>query len=327
VTSDPTVSPRHQGVALGLYASDVLTIGFVGILAAVALAGAPRIPDWRHVVATSVLLALAVSWLAWLHARTRSRIVRFLHGWALAPMVYVLYRELHLVTGPLHQGRVLDGWLIAADRWLFGVEPTAWAGAFARPVFTEVLQVAYTSFYVLILMVGGELWRRADERGFRQYLFACGLTFYVSFLGYLLAPAVGPRFALYDVATIERQMPGLWLTPYLRSFVNAGGLVPSGVAPSLAPALAHRDAFPSGHTMVTIVLMCWAWRERLAVRWFVIPAGLLLIVATIYLRYHYVVDVVAGIVLAAGCVAAALPLHAWMTDLLDRLRGSGSGSR
>lgn len=309
-----TPPPR---VAIRLHAVDVLTVAFVTALSVLVLANASRIPHWRHVCAVCGMVAFGVLALAWVRAHTRSVIVRFLHDWSLAPIVYVLYREMYSVTGPLHGGRVIDAALIAADRWLFGTEPTAWIGGFAQPLVTETLQLAYTLFYILILTVGAELWRRTDERAFRRYLFACGVTFYVSFVGYLIAPAVGPRMTLYDVATLERQMPGLWLTPYLRWFVNAGGLVPNGMFGAAATALAHRDAFPSGHAMVTIVLMVHAWRSRLAARWFVTPAGTLLILATVYLRYHYVIDVLAGGVLACTCLAIAPPLHDWIGAALD----------
>jgi membrane-associated phospholipid phosphatase len=309
-----TPPPR---VAIRLHAADVLTVAFVAALSVLVAAYASRIPHWHHVIVVCGLVAFSVLGLAWMRAHTRSAIVRFLHDWSLAPIVYVLYREMFFVTGPLHGGRVIDGALIAADRWLFGTEPTAWIGAFAQPVVTELLQVTYTSFYVLIIIVGGELWRRTNDRAFRRYLFACGVTFYASFVGYLVAPAIGPRMTLYDVVTLERQMPGLWLTPYLRWFVNAGGLVPKGVSGAVAAALAHRDAFPSGHAMVTIVLMVHAWRNRLAGRWVVTPAGTLLILATVYLRYHYVVDVLAGGVLACVCLAVAPPLQNWISAALD----------
>jgi membrane-associated phospholipid phosphatase len=317
VTGTMTPPPR---VAIRLHAADVLTVAFVTALSVLVVANAARVPHWRHVVVVCGLVASSVLALAWMRAHSRSAIVRFLHDWSLAPIVYVLYREMFFVTGPLHGGRVIDGALIAADRWLFGTEPTAWIGGFAQPAVTELLQVAYTSFYVLILTVGGELWRRTDDRAFRRYLFACGVTFYVSFVGYLVAPAIGPRMTLYDVATLERQMPGLWLTPYLRWFVNAGGLVPRGLSGAAAAALAHRDAFPSGHAMVTIVLMVHAWRNRLATRWFVTPAGTLLVLATVYLRYHYVIDVLAGGLLACACLAAAPLLQDWIGEVLD-LRG------
>ncbi len=163
-------------------------------------------------------------------------------------------------------------------------------------------------------------WRRAwsctrgrDFRRFHLYSFSCAIGFFVSFLGYLAVPAVGPRFTLFDIATVERALPGLWLTPGLRSFVDGGGLVPPGLSHAAAAALAPRDVFPSGHTMMTVMAMYWVGRFRLRSRWGVWVVGALLIVATVYLRYHYAVDLIAGMVLAAACLAATPPLYAWMT--------------
>ena len=59
-----------------------------------------------------------------------------------------------------------------------------------------------------------------------------------------------------------------------------------------------RDAFPSGHTAVTLVVLCLAYRFQKTLFWFFLPFVLALIAATVYLRYHYVIDVVAGIVLS-----------------------------
>jgi len=41
------------------------------------------------------------------------------------------------------------------------------------------------------------------------------------------------------------------------------------------------------------------------------------IVSTIYLRYHYVIDLIAGAVIAAGCLAAGFRLHAWWNRLYE----------
>ena len=93
---------------------------------------------------------------------------------------------------------------------------------FAHPVLTEVLQVAYTIFYLLFLAAGLELYRRKDRAVFHFYMFTCVYGFYLSYLGYFTLPAVGPRFTLHDFGMLDQELPGLWLTPYLRWFVNAG---------------------------------------------------------------------------------------------------------
>jgi membrane-associated phospholipid phosphatase len=89
--------------------------------------------------------------------------------------------------------------------------------------------------------------------------------------------------------------------------------------------LAPRDAFPSGHALVTLLSMAWAWRYRLWVRWVVTILGALLVVSTVYLRYHYVVDVLAGAVLATLCLAFAPAVHRWLSGHLGTLDADRTG--
>ena len=289
--------------------ADLVTIAFLALLVALTLLFSARIPMWRAVVATSTAIVACLTGLAVADARYGWRPVRFLHDWAFAPLVYVIYAEIHWVVGPIHQGRLADDALIAIDRALFGGNPIDWFGAVSRPWLTEVAQIAYTLFYPLVVAVGAELYLRRSEGDFQRFNFACACVFLGSYIGYLLVPAVGPRFTLYDFSSIERDLPGLLLTTPLREFVNAGGLVPVGVSKSVALGLAHRDVFPSGHTLMTLVPVWWSWRMRLAVRWPVTAVGAVLIFATMYLRYHYVVDVMASAVLAP--VAIWLLPSAW----------------
>ncbi len=303
------VAPRWAILTRPFYPADLVTIGFLALLIALTLICSARIPMWPAVVATSGAIIAILTGLAVADARCGARAVRFLHSWAFAPLVYVIYAEIHWMIGPIHRGWIADDALIALDRALFGGNPIDWFSAIARPWLTEIAQVAYTLFYPLVVAVGAELYVRRSEGDFQRFSLACACVFLGSYVGYFLVPAVGPRFTLYDFSSIERDLPGLLLTTPLREFVDAGGMVPAGVPQSEAIGLAHRDVFPSGHTMMTLVSIWWIWRMQLAVRWPVTAVGALLVFATVYLRYHYVIDVLAGAALAA--VAVWLLPGAW----------------
>jgi membrane-associated phospholipid phosphatase len=189
----------------------------------------------------------------------------------------------------------------------------------AHPLVTEILQLAYAMFYLLPMAVAMEIYASGREWRFRQWVFVCGCGFFASYAGYLILPAVGPRFTLHTLEATARELPGLWLTPGLREFVDAAGMVPAGASAADALRLAPRDAFPSGHTLVTLLSIAWAWRYRLRVRWLVTVAGVLLLAGTVYLRYHYVTDVLAGAALAVLCLALAPPLHGWLAGHLGTL--------
>lgn len=304
------------GLARRLFAVDVLTMAFVTAVGAGTLAVLPRVPAWPEVVVACALIAAGIPFAAWLRTHLDLAAVRFVHDWALAIVLVFIYRSVVLVAGPAHSGRTIDAWLISADRWLCGTDPTVWLQPFAFPALTEVLQIAYASFYAIPIVVGAELYARRSDALYRQWVFVCGLGFFLSYAGYLALPAIGPRFTLHDITALDRELPGLWLTSALRAAINEGGLVPGGVTNAIAAAGTARDAFPSGHAMMTLVAMWWSWRHRLRLRRALSVIGVLLILATVYLRYHYVVDVLAGALLAVAVVSMGPGIHRWLAEHL-----------
>jgi len=289
--------------ALALHASDVVLLCLIAALCGIDLGFAGRIPHWKTLLILCAGCAAGILGLAWWRTRAASRIARWVHDWYLAPCLFLVYKTVHAMVTPVHRGRVFDAWLIAADRWLFRTDPTVWLASFSRPWLTELLQVAYTSFYFLFLVVGAELYAEAGHARYRAWLLVCAYGFALSYLAYFVLPAVGPRFTLHEFSRTDLELPGLWLTPALRRFVNAGGSIPLGVPDDVAMAAAQRDVFPSGHTMMMLVTMHWCHRFRLRVRWLLYVAGSLVIAGTLYLRYHYAVDLLAGAALAVFAVA------------------------
>jgi membrane-associated phospholipid phosphatase len=200
------------------------------------------------------------------------------------PIVYVglCYKEMALFI-PAIRHTDSDRWLADLDYRLWHANPTFWLERIYNPVLTEYLQWAYTLFVPAVLLVAFFLWRKRRYREFQYYAFLIALGFLVSYLGYLAVPARGPRFLLRHLEHIPLQ--GLWL---FRGMQSALDTLES----------AHYDCFPSGHTELTI-LAWWGSRMvsgRLFLLYFAYTPSI--IFATVYLRYHYTVDVLAGIATA-----------------------------
>jgi membrane-associated phospholipid phosphatase len=310
-----------------LHSADVLVIGFFAMLSLINIAFASRIPYWWHLVLINGVITTGIWALAYARHATDWKILRVLHDWHVAPTVFFSFKELYFMIKPIHLGRDYDDVLISIDHWLFGVNPTEWLLQFSHPLLTEVLQIAYTAFYLLFIIVGYELYRRGEKEAFRFFLFTCVYGFYLSYLGYFLLPAVGPRFTLHDFAALDKELPGLWLTPVLRWFVNAGESIPTNIPNAVAIAVTQRDVFPSGHTMMTLVLMVLSARYKLHSRWLIYTLGTLLIAATVYQRYHYVVDLIAGALFGVLCLMTARPLYRTVSARLHTLEDPSRSTR
>jgi membrane-associated phospholipid phosphatase len=127
--------------------------------------------------------------------------------------------------------------------------------------------------------------------------------YFISYVLYFAMPAVGPRFTLHTFSELDTDLPGVFLTSLLRSLVNAGGGI-TWLAPDPV-SIVNRDCMPSGHTMLTLVNIVLGFRNRSRFRWWFLVVGGSLIFSTVYLRYHYVVDVLVGAVL----MVMTLPLE------------------
>jgi membrane-associated phospholipid phosphatase len=113
---------------------------------------------------------------------------------------------------------------------------------------------------------------------------------------YLFVPAIGPRFTLYEFSQLSVELPGLYFTDYLREIINTGG----GIINPNMPAIdqINRDCMPSGHTMITIITIILSFRYKSKLKYPILIIGSSLIFSTVYLRYHYVIDVFAGFIFA-----------------------------
>lgn len=268
--------------------SERLTLVAVLLLSAVTAAVRPegaalRLAAFLGIAATTVLLAQVPS----------GRAVGFARDWLPVGAVLAVF----LLLQPIIEAAVpwrLDAVLAALDARCYSRLVGAWRGAFGRPTaFTDAIYLAYVSYYLLPITVAAVAWRRSAE-AFERTAFALLLGFYLTFLGYLVLPASGPRLPIAEQA---RLLGGGVISDSVRTFLSAAEST-------------TLDAFPSGHTAIAVIsgglglrllgrgaaAALWAWAAAI-------------VFATVYIQVHYAVDVVAGLALAAGVLAVS-PLPA-----------------
>jgi membrane-associated phospholipid phosphatase len=273
-------SPGGRGLR-PLEAINLIALAAISALA-LGLALSGRLRDSAEAFETLGALTAGVLVAVWL-ARFEDRLwppLEILLNFYPGPFLLSLFN----VLGPLIAalwGGPRDELLIAADRALFGGDVTIWMERFVTPLASSYFALAYASYYVFGLSLAILLWifRRPDAR---RFLFTIVLAYHVSYTGYFFLPAVGPRFTMADRLTVS-----VTDTPVARAVDET------------LNAIEHTkyDVFPSGHTMITVATLLAAWKRFRRAFWFLLPVGVSLVIATLYCRYHYVVDVLAGIAL------------------------------
>lgn len=299
---------RIKSFIVNIKAYDLVTIIFFVLLTIINLVFHNVVELWFTLVLLNIGLILFVITMAYLEYKYKSKIIRIFHYWYLAPLVLLTFKEIYLLV---HAIRPNDyDWLfIKLDRWIFGTDPTVFLHQFAFPLLTEILQIVYGSFYLLPIILCLLLLYNNKQTAFEFSVFVVIYGFFLSYLGYFLLPGIGPRFTLHNFATINQQLPGLYLTNFLRDVTNFGeSLLPNTPNPA---AVVQRDVFPSGHTMMTLIVMYLSVRLKSKSKYFFVPWGTLLIFSTVYLWYHYVIDLFGGLVFMMFALWSGKYLFNW----------------
>ncbi|MFM7556486.1 MAG: phosphatase PAP2 family protein [Verrucomicrobiota bacterium] len=274
---------------------EALTLSYLGFLALVLLwrRGAAG-PGWLAWLAADVLIAAAILWGTRVAGTSTGGLRAWLADLYPLPLFILLYRQSEALNRSFF-AEPLDPIFFALEARLFGFQPSlSFAGRFPATALAEVLYAAYFAFYPLILGFGAWVIARDREDG-RRFLGTVATVFYACFGCFLVFPVVGPR--ILDLGGLSPQaLAGLGLTavtpmppttqagPFARLmsviyevFEGAGG------------------AFPSSHVAVSCLVLREAFVRRLALRWALAGLVALLCLATVYGRYHYAGDVVAGL--------------------------------
>jgi len=227
--------------------------------------------------------------------------------WLPLPLVVLTYEMLHAVV-PQCWEWTIDAWLREADRVVLGDDAGILLAGLVTPTLTTVMAYFYASYY-LIPVTLAVWWYRRNRRAFRELMAGAAGALFIGYLGYLFLPAVGPHVHL-PAAHFGGILEGDFIGAAIRSLnTNHGGHFP-------------RDAFPSLHTAngVTALLVCLRHEKRLL--WIYGPLVTGLVVATTYLRFHYVVDVVVGAALAIVWQFAVVRLVARESGTAEESRHS-----
>jgi membrane-associated phospholipid phosphatase len=290
--------------------ADKIIIAYLIIIAALIVISIDRVRYWWLFVAAHALVIATVVFIARWYRRAPQEasppprpFAEIVRGWYPVAVIPFTYKELTYLI-PLINPREFDRELAVIDRQMFGVDPTVWLERLTWPLLTELFQLSYITYYFLPLVLGVVLWRKGWGERFHFFVFIIVLGFYLSYLGYVAVPALGPRFLPEIQSQHTKPLTGVLLFDRIHSTLNE---------------LEGKtyDAFPSGHTELTLLVLYYAQRFHRRTFWWILPAGSALIISTVYLRYHYVIDVVAGALLALAIILVAKPLYRGLGGLLQ----------
>jgi len=274
--------------------ADLLNVLFLLLLSSLVVYYRDTISNAAYLITLYSVLIMVQLWL--MRSIEEGATRRLFHALIFPTVSIVLVFE--SLEGIVHYINPvdLDPWLIRMDYMLLGFYPTVELEKMMSPLLTDILQLAYASYYFIPLSLGVVLYREDTMDIFDKALFMIMLCFYLSYAGYLLFPALGPRYAMAHLQT--RELEGFVLSGSIQNLLNSL----EGI---------KRDAFPSGHTGVALTSLYYAFRFQRRLFAVLVPLVAALVFSTVYCRYHYVIDVIGGVILTLITIAIGELLYGY----------------
>ncbi|MGD1276676.1 MAG: phosphatase PAP2 family protein [Tepidisphaeraceae bacterium] len=179
-----------------------------------------------------------------------------------------------------------DASLARIDTWMFaGINPTFFIQRWQTPARVELFAFFYGLFipYVNLSLVLGALGRPPLERD--QFLTGWVFTYCISYVGYLFLPCQGPGGFFAGSYSVPLQ-GGFFFALVVTAVAHSGGLI---------------GVFPSLHGGSSLYLCLFDLKTNRLRGLTYLPIVVMIYGATIFLRYHYVIDLVAGTIIAVSC--------------------------
>jgi membrane-associated phospholipid phosphatase len=249
--------------------------------------------SWSTALATAIPLALVA--VARADTSASDKVWSIVRDWLPVPLVLVAYWSTDWAQ-PSGRDRAFEEALVRWDRILLNDWGLRAAVETAGPLLPTILELAYLVVYAVPGLAIAYLYLRRQRARVNAFLFPF-------LLGTLLTYALLPYFPSEPprVAFAGEDLPGIQTTVRL---VNLWILDHCDIRASV---------FPSGHVAAAfsaVFAMSLALPGNRAATWVLLTIALLAMVCTVYGRYHYAGDGLAGLVTSMAACSYVLAYQA-----------------
>lgn len=223
------------------------------------------------------LLTLSVSiGVIYLNTKIKNQFV------LLIRKAYPILFSMLFYTETVHYNKLfftnLDDILLQADAFIFGFQPSiAFSEYFSHPIFSELMYVGYFSLYIIIIaFIYISFFKQKQHTDELFFKLATTMLLFYLFFGFF--PAAGPQFYF---SSPEKDLPTAFIFDKIMHFIQQAEQ-PTG-------------AFPSSHVGISVAVLVLLRTKAPLFFKIAVPFVILLICSTVYIKAHYVVDVIGGL--------------------------------
>jgi membrane-associated phospholipid phosphatase len=226
------------------------------------------------------------------------RLVRNWHPLVLFPF---LFKEVEPLASAIGDWR-LTSTIPAIEARLFAGQPSLYLSQrLAFVPLSEFLHLCYLAYVIVIPAVAGYWYVTGRRDAFGELMLMLSVAMFGSYLFFILLPVDSPY---YLTARLAPPLSDHFFFGLVHQVSARGG--------------ARGGAFPSAHASGALVVFLVAWRHQRRLAFLLAPIIGGVVMATVYGRFHYALDSIAGLLVAAVVVLACR----WFLDARGELERS-----
>ena len=260
-----------------------MTVAYLAATAAVIVLWGRTVPGWPVIVTAHVALCVVLMSLG---GRTQlARPLAVALDWHPLALFPILYKEVQLLAAAVGDWR-LTAVVSAAEERLFRGQPSIYLSQRLSIVaLSEYLHFCYLAYLLLIPGVAAYWYLTKRRAAFHELMLLLAIVMLGSYLFFILWPVDSP---FYRFDRLGPPLAGHVFLDLVHFVSSRGG--------------ARGGAFPSAHAAGAVVLWLVAFHHQRRLAILLVPMIAGLIVATVFGRFHYALDTIAGVGLAFAVV-------------------------
>jgi membrane-associated phospholipid phosphatase len=142
--------------------------------------------------------------------------------------------------------------------------------------------MGYFSYYIISLGVPLYIYFKVSNKAGEKFGFIVICSFLIYYLFFIIFPSGGPQYYFIDW---PQKLPDAYIFgPVMRTIKEYGE--------------GSTAAFPSAHVSICLILVIGSIFYARNLLKIILPVAVVLVLSTVYIRAHYVIDVIAGILIA-----------------------------
>jgi membrane-associated phospholipid phosphatase len=238
-----------------------------------------KIENFAWLLINRLIIIVFLILFAFWHNKTNNSIVFFLRFIFPPTLTSYWYPETYYLNNDVLV-KNLDKSFADFDLYLFGCEPSLEFSAHCPQAWiAESMYFGYFAYFLIFAYIGicFFLCRRNEAL---PIMFSVLTSFFIFYLIFIFVPAAGPQFYY---ASSDTHVPDGYLFCKLMRTIQESGEKPTG-------------AFPSSHVGMTLIFLYILFKHLRKAFWITLPVACILIMSTVYIKAHYLVDVLAAFV-------------------------------